>query len=294
MKRPRLPDNWRRALRRGLAWLRLKVAEPWRLPLGILIAVLAALFWWLPGLGLWMVPVGIALAALGVRPIRRRLNRGRPPARVIGPVTRGHMVTVPEREEAMLETVARIAPQVDRLHLVLNGFDAIPEVLGAYGNVSPFIPKHDLGLGGLFLPRPGEVDRVLLLSDDFAYPTDYVRTLLAHGARLGLDRNVVGYDGTALSKDGPRRYAPEARLGYARGVGLLSLETVLLSGCHLPPVGQVEDAAGFASWLSGADLLPWAVPREAGWLPPRPALIEKPLTAFPHQGQRWQDWRDAA
>ena len=63
-------------LRRFLAWVRKTVPEWLRLPLGILLMLLG-LLGFLPILGFWMIPVGFAVAAMGMRPIRARLNKRR-------------------------------------------------------------------------------------------------------------------------------------------------------------------------------------------------------------------------
>ena len=67
----RVPPEWRRRWRRVIAWVRLKVPAGLRLPLGILF-ICGGFLAILPVFGLWMIPVGIAVAALDLRPIRRR------------------------------------------------------------------------------------------------------------------------------------------------------------------------------------------------------------------------------
>ncbi|MGR3542339.1 MAG: hypothetical protein ACU0BS_13060 [Hasllibacter sp.] len=77
----RIPPEWRRHWRRVIAWVRLKVPAGLRLPVGILF-IMGGFLAILPVFGLWMIPVGIAVAALDVRPIRRRWSarRGGPGA----------------------------------------------------------------------------------------------------------------------------------------------------------------------------------------------------------------------
>ena len=65
----------RRRLDRFLAWVRLRVPPGLRLVLGLLVMV-GGVFGFLPVLGFWMIPLGIAIAALDIRPLWRRL-RGR-------------------------------------------------------------------------------------------------------------------------------------------------------------------------------------------------------------------------
>ena len=77
MKRPLLPLSARRILRR----LRKRVPPPLRIPLGFLL-ILGGLMGFLPVLGFWMVPLGLALVVLDLRPAaRKRLCRQRRKAR---------------------------------------------------------------------------------------------------------------------------------------------------------------------------------------------------------------------
>lgn len=60
-------------LRRALAWARLKLPFGLRTVFGV-VFVVAGVFGFLPVLGFWMVPVGLALVALDIPPLRRRLQ----------------------------------------------------------------------------------------------------------------------------------------------------------------------------------------------------------------------------
>lgn len=62
-----------RRLRRAFAWGRLKLPFGLRTVLGLLL-VAGGIFGFLPVLGFWMVPLGAALIALDVPPLRRRLR----------------------------------------------------------------------------------------------------------------------------------------------------------------------------------------------------------------------------
>lgn len=72
---PSQQGGFRRGYRRFLAWVRLKVPPGLRLVLGIVIMV-GGVFGFLPVLGFWMIPLGLAIAALDIRPLWRRF-RGR-------------------------------------------------------------------------------------------------------------------------------------------------------------------------------------------------------------------------
>ncbi|MBT9383715.1 hypothetical protein KM176_07595 [Pseudooceanicola sp. CBS1P-1] len=55
-------------LRRGLVLVRRSVPPGFRLPLGLLL-ICGGLLGFLPVLGFWMLPLGVAIAALDTRPM---------------------------------------------------------------------------------------------------------------------------------------------------------------------------------------------------------------------------------
>ncbi|XDA97084.1 hypothetical protein AB1M95_13265 [Sulfitobacter sp. LCG007] len=62
----------RQTLARMLVRIRRRVPPGVRLPLGILL-IIGGIFGFLPVLGFWMIPLGVAVAALDVMPLWRRL-----------------------------------------------------------------------------------------------------------------------------------------------------------------------------------------------------------------------------
>ncbi len=64
------PRTLRQRVNRFMAWIRYKVPQGLRLPLGIVLIFLGFLGF-LPVLGFWMIPLGFAIAALGMRPVRQ-------------------------------------------------------------------------------------------------------------------------------------------------------------------------------------------------------------------------------
>ncbi len=67
--------SWRGRLKRALVYIRAHVPPGLRLVLGVILMV-GGVFGFLPILGFWMIPLGLAVAALDVMPIWRRF---RPP-----------------------------------------------------------------------------------------------------------------------------------------------------------------------------------------------------------------------
>ena len=69
-------DRLKRKLRRFRAWVRLKVPPGGRLALGVLLMVFGV-FGFLPILGFWMLPLGVAIAALDISWLKSKWARFR-------------------------------------------------------------------------------------------------------------------------------------------------------------------------------------------------------------------------
>ncbi|WP_238364383.1 hypothetical protein [Mesobacterium pallidum] len=69
-----LKRRYRRALARGRYWVKRHVPPGLRLVVGLLL-MLGGVFGFLPVLGFWMIPLGVVVAALDLRPLWRRLRR---------------------------------------------------------------------------------------------------------------------------------------------------------------------------------------------------------------------------
>lgn len=57
-----------------MGWTRRYVPPGLRFVLGVLL-IIGGVFGFLPVLGFWMIPLGIAIAALDVRPLARAIRR---------------------------------------------------------------------------------------------------------------------------------------------------------------------------------------------------------------------------
>jgi len=71
----RLDEHLPRWLRRTFGWLRSPPAKLVRIPVGIL-CLLGGMLWFLPLLGIWMLPLGLLLLAQDVRLLRKPVGRG--------------------------------------------------------------------------------------------------------------------------------------------------------------------------------------------------------------------------
>jgi hypothetical protein len=63
-------------IRRALAWIRRRVPPGLRFILGALVTV-GGVFGFLPVLGFWMIPFGVAIMALDVKPALQALRKRR-------------------------------------------------------------------------------------------------------------------------------------------------------------------------------------------------------------------------
>ena len=69
-------QRWRAKAKRLLVTIRRRVPPGLRLVLGLLLIV-GGVFGFLPVLGFWMIPLGVAVAALDIRPVWRWFRKGR-------------------------------------------------------------------------------------------------------------------------------------------------------------------------------------------------------------------------
>lgn len=76
-KAPTIRHSIRVRLRRMLVRIRRSVPNGFRLPLGILLCI-GGILGFLPILGFWMLPLGVALIAMDVRWLRARMQRRQP------------------------------------------------------------------------------------------------------------------------------------------------------------------------------------------------------------------------
>ena len=202
------------------------------------------------------------------------------------------MASYPPRAASMLRAVAALAPQVDRLTLVLNEYAAPPPELAGFANVVPVLPERNLMDLGKFLPDPGGAEWVFLVDDDMIYPADYVAASLARMDALAGDRVVGGYHATIYRRPGPSfRPATTWRwlsggfdprrdrelIGFwkeaarARKVSQIGTGTAVVPARLMPPFAFMEGSERavdirFARWCHGEGITLAALPRPTRWL----------------------------
>lgn len=186
---------------------------------------------------------------------------------------RAHMASFPARAGILMQSVASILPQVDRLCICLNGYDSIPDALTGDPRIEAMIPERDLKDAGKFAFVPGAEDFVFTVDDDIIYPPDYVSRTLALFGDLPPDRHVLGYLGNAwvvrddAGSRGWKTWMFHKRAPHMVKVDILGTGTTCQLGRNLPRLDQIEDAKGYvdlrhARHHTQAGRWMWVVPHE--------------------------------
>lgn len=198
-----------------------------------------------------------------------------------------NLATYPPRLASMLQVVAALAPQVDRLTVVLNQYLAVPEPLLGIANVNAVLPSEDLKDLGKFLPNVADAEYVFLVDDDIRYPADYVSRTLAAIKLLPRRRMVAGYHASIYrrrGKDDPRgarnKIAGSRRiinfqnaLEEAVVVDQIASGTSVMRPTEMPPFDFMRGSQNFTDvrmsrWCFENAVLPVCLPRGKGWLEP--------------------------
>jgi hypothetical protein len=95
------------------------------------------------------------------------------------------IASIPQRTDNLYLTVQSLLPQVDRLHVCLNGYDSIPKFLDTKG-VSITLMDNELGDGGKFLGAIGYEGYYFGCDDDLVYPKGYIDYMI---------KKIDSYDG---------------------------------------------------------------------------------------------------
>lgn len=186
---------------------------------------------------------------------------------------RAHLATFPIRSGILMQTVETILPQVDRLCLCLNGYEAIPPELGDHAKIEALIPDRDLKDAGKFAFAPGPDDLVFTIDDDILYPPDYVARTLAGFDQLDPAENLLGFQGNAWvfkKQTGQwlwRNFLFHKPAQHITKVDVLGTGTACQLGRNLPVLDEMVTAAGFvdlrhALLHARAGRSMWILPRE--------------------------------
>ncbi len=111
-----------------------------------------------------------------------------------------NMATYPKRIKFLREVLEAVAPQVDRLNVVLNEYDEVPPEVQGIENVAPIIPEEDTKDVGKFYPNVAGAKYVFLIDDDIVYPQDFVEKSIDRFEALGAGGFIASYHGSIYEK----------------------------------------------------------------------------------------------
>lgn len=204
-----------------------------------------------------------------------------------------NLATYPPRRESLENVVATISPQVDRLNIVLNQYDAVPVELERFPNVVPVIPKEDLKDVGKFQPDARDADYVFLIDDDIAYPPDYVAGSIRRLEAVGLENCMGGYHGSLYLRLRLRQllrspgllFTYKKQIADFRSAGFgffnalneatvvdqIGTGTAILRGKDMPTFEYMRTSQRFvdvrlARWCFERGITPVCLPRSRDWI----------------------------
>lgn len=200
-----------------------------------------------------------------------------------------NLATYPPRRDGMLDVVRALAPQVDRLNVVLNEYDVIPAELASFDRVVPVIPEENTMDVGKFYVQPAAEDLVMYVDDDIYPRADFVSRTIDRFNALGPGRWLAGYHGSLYMKPtlrDPIRYFSFSRRKIANYrkvwacdraldkvivVDQIATNSAIIRGADAPTYAFMRDSRKFvdvrlARWAFERGITPVCLPRDASWL----------------------------
>lgn len=206
-----------------------------------------------------------------------------------------NLATYPARRGTLSDVVRSIIGRVDRLNIVFNQYDAVPDEFRGVPGVNAVIPDHDTRDTGKFYVDVSDADWVFFIDDDILYPPDYVDESLRLVGQLGLGAGLYGFHGSVYSR--PRRrlrpslkrlrntFVPVERLiqNSRRNyrftdtveaplyVDQIATNSALMPGRDVPPYDYMRDSQKFvdvrlARWCHERGLPVVCLPHEGTWM----------------------------
>ncbi|WP_298680102.1 glycosyltransferase family 2 protein, partial [uncultured Lentibacter sp.] len=114
----------------------------------------------------------------------------------------GSMASFPPRLPNLKQAVESLLPQLDELHIYLNGYAEVPEFLNDQ-KITTYLGKDcagDLRDNGKFFSLPNHEGYIFTLDDDINYPSDYVSKMIAQIELLNRSC-VIGLHGVIFPKE---------------------------------------------------------------------------------------------
>lgn len=210
-----------------------------------------------------------------------------------------NLATFPPRAAGLMAVVRRLAPQVDRLNIVFNQYDTIPEEYRTIAAVNPIIPTEDTKDVGKFYPDVSGAAYVFYVDDDVDYPDDFVAGTIAKFEAVPLPRILAGYHTSlyrrpalkpslrslrslavfSLQKRKIARYRQVNGLAHAVAhacvVDQVATNAAIIRGRDAPDYAYMRDSQKFvdvrlARWCFEHDITPVCLPRPANWMSSKP------------------------
>ncbi|MBN2629364.1 MAG: hypothetical protein JXR75_02350 [Rhodobacteraceae bacterium] len=200
-----------------------------------------------------------------------------------------NLATYPPRRDGLLDVVAALAPQVDRINVILNEYAEVPLELAALGNVNPVIPHENTMDVGKFYVAPDPEDTVFYVDDDIHPGIDFIERTVERFEALGPGRWLGGYHGSLYTRPTLRRpikylaYRPHRiaahrdiiacnnELDRPKIMDQIATNSAILRGRDAPPYDFMRDSRKFvdvrlARWCFAHDITPVCLPRKQDWL----------------------------
>ncbi|MFN4130356.1 MAG: hypothetical protein ACK4GC_11180 [Paracoccaceae bacterium] len=200
-----------------------------------------------------------------------------------------NLASYPPRREGMLDVVRLLAPQVDRLNVILNEYSAVPAELAKIEKVEPLLPFENTVDVGKFLVHPDDDDLVLYVDDDIYPGPDFVVATVDRFLALGPGKWLGGYHGSIYVRPTFRKplrlmtysrkkiadyrkvWATDHGLSSSLVVDQIATNSAIIRGKDAPPYDFMRSSQRFvdvrlARWCFERGITPVCLPREAGWL----------------------------
>lgn len=222
------------------------------------------------------------------------------------------LASIPTREHFLPQVLASLRPQVDRLHVYLNGYASVPAcVLDLADNW--VLSADNMGAERKLQWAPEHTGIYLSCDDDLVYPSDYAKRMVAavvewggeaicsaHGRTYeGRPRDVhdvsPGSIGTFLMT------VPAGRLINHAGTGVMAWDASKVRVPAQWPMANIADMQ-MAIWAQQQRVPMYLVPHETGWikncLPQQPGLFRQSQREQHHRRNtllrthEWYRWEE--
>lgn len=183
------------------------------------------------------------------------------------------LATVPGREPYLRQALVSLRPQVERIHVVANGFTDPPAVALELADLVVCDPEDRHGSAAKLRWSREWSGLYLGCDDDFAYPADYAETMkrwvkrwrgralvTCHGRVLR--PTAKGFE-DVLEAVAPRCKAEGMWLNYP-GACAIAFDTRLQVPAEVP--GKNLEEVHLAEWAQRQRVPVWLVPHSADWL----------------------------